>query len=292
MTLGESASTRWCRFELDGLARFGLVRDDFIVEVEGSPFGSYEVTTRRHPFSEARLLTPAAPVGFYAMGLNFEAHTDWAKSYGIVAKGQAPRSKPHLGYRSPHALVHPGDDITVPWDSPGEIHYESELVAVVGKRAKGLSVGNSLGCVLGFTLGNDLSQRTWQGADRTNWRAKDAEGTKPMGPLIATDLDPMNLEITTRVNEKVVSRYCTADMIFGPAQMLAVLTRYHTVHPGDVLWLGTQGATLPPLQDGDVVEISCPEIGSLRNRVARTPVTPYLPSGIEAWDDEIAAGQT
>ena len=92
------------------------------------------------------------------------------------------RKKPTWVYRSPSALIATDENIVIPSDSVGPVQYEGEIVAVIGRKAKNLSLDEALSCVLGYTLGNDLSERTWQFADRTMWRGKNADTFKPMGP--------------------------------------------------------------------------------------------------------------
>jgi len=151
------------------------------------------------------------------------------------------------------------------------VEYEGELVAVIGRRAKDLSEDTALSCVAGYTLGNDVSERGWQRSDRTLWRAKNADTFKPMGPFVVPGLDPMAQTIEVRINGRVVSRYETRGMIFSLAHFLARISRYVTLHPGDVVWLGCDGATLPPLAPGDRVEVVNAAIGVLANRVVRAP---------------------
>ena len=203
---------------------------------------------------------------FYAAGLNFRAHIEWANSRGGSHK-VPPQAD--IGYRSRNALILSGEEIVIPADSPGPVEYEGELVAVIGKRAKDLSEKNALDCVLGYTLGNDVSERSWQKSDRTLWRAKNADTFKPMGPFIVGGIDPMDQRIDVRINGKTVSSYNTGAMIFGVAQYLVRMSRYCTLHPGDVVWFGCDGATLPALQDGDLVEVVNEHIGVLANRVRR-----------------------
>jgi 2-keto-4-pentenoate hydratase/2-oxohepta-3-ene-1,7-dioic acid hydratase in catechol pathway len=157
----------------------------------------------------------------------------------------------------------------IPADAPGPVEYEGELVAVVGRAARDLTEADALSCIAGYTLGNDVSERTWQRSDRTLWRAKNADTFKPMGPFIVPGLDPMAQTIEVRINGRVVSRYATRDMIFPLAHILARLSRYATLHPGDVIWLGCDGATVPALEPGDLVEVVNDAIGVLANRVVR-----------------------
>ena len=221
----------------------------------------------RHPIEEAKLLPPVNPGNFYAAGLNYRAHIEWANqhhgtSYKVPAQAD-------IGYRSNNALIGSGADIVIPRDSTGPVEFEGELVAVIGSTTKNVSEKTALDCVTGYTLGNDVSERTWQRADRTLWRAKNADTFKPMGPFIVDGIDPTNQQIDVRINGRTVSSYNTRDMIFGVAHYIARMSRYVTLHPGDVIWFGCDGATVPALQPGDLVEVVNPAIGVLANRVRR-----------------------
>ena len=174
-----------------------------------------------------------------------------------------------IGYLSANALIGSGADIVIPRDAPGPVEFEGELVAVIGSRAKHLSEAEALSCVAGYTLGNDLSERSFQRGDRTLWRAKNIDTFKPMGPRVVPGLDPSAQVIAVRVNGKTVSEYNTRDMIFSLQHFIARMTRYLTLEPGDVIWLGCDGPTVPALQPGDLVEVVNDEIGVLANRVTR-----------------------
>jgi 2-keto-4-pentenoate hydratase/2-oxohepta-3-ene-1,7-dioic acid hydratase in catechol pathway len=131
-----------------------------------------------------------------------------------------------------------------------------------------VSEAEALDCVFGYTIGNDVSERTWQRNDRTFWRGKNTDTFKPMGPWIVTDLDPDALTCTIRLNGKEMFTYAVKDAIFGVRQFISRMSQYLTLYPGDVLWMGTDGAT-ENMKDGDVVEIEVPGIGVLRNPVVR-----------------------
>ena len=125
---------------------------------------------------------------------------------------------------------------------------------------------DALSCVFGYAVGNDVSERTWQKSDRTFWRAKNSDTFKPMGPWIETNVDLDSMVTTVRLNNVEVSRFKTNDMIFGVAEYISVITRYVTLYPGDVIWMGTDDPTLD-MVPGDEVEISIEGIGTLRNPV-------------------------
>jgi 2-keto-4-pentenoate hydratase/2-oxohepta-3-ene-1,7-dioic acid hydratase in catechol pathway len=245
------------------------------IEVEGAPLevelreGERLVAEdgRSFALAQTRLLPPVTPGNFYAAGLNFRAHIDWANRYRGTAYKVPMQAD--IGYRSNNALVGSGADIVIPADSTGPVEYEGELVAIVGRKARNVSEAEALDYVAGYTLGNDVSERSWQRSDRTLWRAKNADTFKPMGPFVAPGIDPMNQDIEVRVNGKTVSRYNTRGMIFGVAHYLSRMSRYLTLHPGDVVWFGCDGPTVPALQEGDLVEVANDAIGILANRVRR-----------------------
>jgi len=208
---------------------------------------------------------PVIPGNFYAAGLNYRAHIEWAnKAHGSTYK--VPE-RADIGYRSNNALIGSGEDIVIPKDSSGQVDFEGELVAVIGKITKHVAEKDALSYVRGYTLGNDISERSWQRSDRTLWRAKNSDTFKPMGPKIVSGIDPMNLVIEVRINGKTVSSYNTKGMIFSVAHFISRMSRYLTLHPNDVIWFGCDGPTEPALKPGDQVEVVNDAIGVLANRV-------------------------
>jgi 2-keto-4-pentenoate hydratase/2-oxohepta-3-ene-1,7-dioic acid hydratase in catechol pathway len=151
-----------------------------------------------------------------------------------------------------------------------KVHYEGELVVVIGKRARNLSEAEALSCVLGYSIGNDVSERIWQKSDRTLWRAKNSDTFKPMGPWIETDVDLEALSTRVRVNGVETTRFRTNAMVFSVPTYIATITRYVTLYPGDIIWMGTDGSS-PDLTSGDVVEVEITGIGTLRNRFMAAP---------------------
>ena len=248
------------RIEVDGRPQEFVLQNNQFVTSDG----------KRHAPAQARLLPPVVPGNFYAAGLNYRAHIEWANSRG--ASHKVPEQA-DIGYRSNNALIGSGAEIVIPRDSPGPVEYEGELVAVIGSRARHLSEKDALSCVAGYTLGNDVSERSWQRSDRTLWRAKSADTFKPMGPFIVSGIDPMAQRIDVRINGRTVSSYSTSAMLFSVAHYIARMSRYVTLHPGDVIWMGCDGATLPALRPGDLVEVVNEAIGVLANRVVQEAIS-------------------
>ena len=257
---------KWCRFESGGGGAYGIIEGDTVTEVTGSPFDTHARTTTTMPLNRAKLLVPVIPPTFYAAGVNYREHvTEMAHR-----RGEEPKFPPQadVGYRANNALVATDEPIVIPKDATQEVQYEGELVVVIGKRCKRITEAQALDCVFGYTIGNDVSERTWQRGDRTFWRGKNTDTFKPMGPWIVTGLDPDALRVTIRVNGTEMFSYAIKDAIFGVRQFISRMSQYLTLHPGDVLWMGTDGAT-ENIKDGDVVEIEIPGIGVLRNPVVR-----------------------
>jgi 2-keto-4-pentenoate hydratase/2-oxohepta-3-ene-1,7-dioic acid hydratase in catechol pathway len=257
---------RWARFERDGAASYAIVEGDTLLPVRGTPFDAHERTGERLAFADVRLLPPVVPPTFYACGLNYGEHIRAvAEKVGMSTK--LP-TQPDVGYRANNALIAHGDTIVIPADATDQVQYEGELVVVIGKRAKNLSESEALSCVLGYTIGNDVSERTWQKSDRTLWRAKNTDTFKPMGPWIETEVDLERLVTRIRLNGREMIAFPTNHMLFGVATFIAAITRYITLVPGDMIWMGTEGETAN-MKAGDVCEVEIEGIGTLRNPVTR-----------------------
>ncbi len=141
-------------------------------------------------------------------------------------------------------------------------------MVVIGRVCKHLTREDALSAVLGYTIGNDVSERSWQKSDRTMWRAKNTDTFKPMGPWIETDLRLDDLLTRIRLNGRQLIEFRTNDMVFGVVDYLVAMTRYLTLYPGDMIWMGTEGETAD-MKHGDVCEVEITGIGTLRNPVVR-----------------------
>ncbi|MBX6425992.1 MAG: fumarylacetoacetate hydrolase family protein [Variibacter sp.] len=255
---------KWCRFKTEGGSLYGIIEDDQVFPVEGTPFGPYKKTGLSYPLASVKLDVPVVPGTFYCVGVNYADHIRrMAEKRGAVP--MFPQ-KPDIGYRANNALIAHEENIVKPAGSSNEFQYEGELVAVLGRKAKKVSREEALDCVLGWTIGNDVSERTWQTSDRTLWRAKNADTFKPMGPWIVTGLDPTKMRTTIRLNGRVTDTFDTGNMIFDVATYISEVSQYCTLYPGDVMWMGTDGVP-QNMKVGDTIEIEISGIGTLRNYV-------------------------
>lgn len=252
---GQGGTMRWVRFTSEGCTAYGALEGDRIAELSGDLFAPPVRTGRMHALSAVTIEIPFLPRTFYAAGLNYPGH---AREMGLILPTQ-----PDIGYRATNALIAHEAPVIIPADAT-VLHYEGELAVVIGQEAKYLTEADALSCVLGYTIGNDVSERTWQKSDRTFWRAKNTDTFKPMGPWVETDVRLDDMETIVRLNGAVQTRFVTAAMVFTVQRFIATMTRYLTLYPGDVIWMGTDGASAS-LKPGDVVEVEITGLGTLRN---------------------------
>ena len=257
---------KWARYISDGKTFYGIYEDEEINEVRGSPFEGYTLSNIKHKISDIKLLAPVIPPTFYAAGINYERHIREAAE--ILGRDPILPEKADIGYRAANAIIAHEEPILIPKDATEKIQYEAELVVVIGKEVKNVSRENSLECILGYTIGNDVSERTWQAQDRTMWRAKNTDTFKPMGPWIETNADLDQMKTSVALNNKELIKFKTNSMIFGVEEYIHQITKYLTLHPGDVIWMGTDGAS-PNMSHGDICEITLTGIGTLRNPIIK-----------------------
>jgi 2-keto-4-pentenoate hydratase/2-oxohepta-3-ene-1,7-dioic acid hydratase in catechol pathway len=159
---------KWIHFSAPGAASaYGILEaDDRIREIRGTPFGAHEPTGAVHKLAEVKIEVPLLPRTFYAAGLNYVKHIrEYAQ---LTGNPLAEPKQADIGYRAVNALVAHDEAVVIPSDAK-QIEYEGELVVVIGKQARHLSEADALSCVLGYTIGNDVSERLWQASDRTFW---------------------------------------------------------------------------------------------------------------------------
>jgi len=257
---------KWIRFKHHGLVSFGLLEDHGVRSVEGSPLESYTLTENIFALESIELLTPIQPPMLYFAGPNFKGHIE------AMAKrrGQEPvyptRPDPH--FRSVHALVASGADVVIPTDSCQRLQPEGQLVVVMGKKARKVSLEHALDHVWGYSLANDITEREWQKTDRTMFRSKNTDTFKPFGPCIATGLDPLNIQIEVRHNGQTIADFSSAEQTWSVAEWIHILSQNTTLHPGDCIMMGTQGAA-GDMVEGDEIEVECKDIGLLKNKLVK-----------------------
>ncbi len=208
------------------------------------------------PLTDVNLLPPCDPRVIVCVGKNYADH---------VAEMGGDRSalpkEPGLFLKGLNTLSGAGDPIPYPhWTR--ELHYEGELAVVIGRTARNVSASEALEHVLGYACAVDVTARDAQRTDLQWVRGKSADGFCPVGPWLETDLDPSDVRIETLVNDEVRQDGRTRDMIFSVPEVLAYVSRFMTLRPGDLVLTGTPDG-VGPLAVGDRVEVRIEGIGSL-----------------------------
>jgi len=261
------------RFRDDaGKEQYGsLVDEGRIRPIEGNIFGNFVVTDEFvEPSAVQQILAPVDPPMIMAAGLNYKSHAE---------EGGFPCPEaPLLFMKAPTAVVGPDDNIMLPYMAPDEVDYEAELAVIIGKEARNVSTEAALEFIIGYTCGNDVSARDCQmRLDRQWTRGKSFDTFCPLGPCIATDVDPENLDIKLTLNGKIMQHSNTSDLIFPVNELVSYISKNMTLTPGTVVMTGTPGGVgvmrKPPifLRQGDAVEVTIEGIGTLRNPVATEP---------------------
>ena len=156
---------RWLKFTASDKTSWGLVEGDHVIAVDGDPFGEWQRTSGTPPLAQDRPERPLYPRTHHCVGLNYLKHLKEAAD----KRGEVPAvpDRPEIGYRAQNALIAHDEDVVIPSFATDKIHYEGELVVVIGKKVKHLTKQNAMDCVFGYTIGNDVSERSWQKADRS-----------------------------------------------------------------------------------------------------------------------------
>jgi 2-keto-4-pentenoate hydratase/2-oxohepta-3-ene-1,7-dioic acid hydratase in catechol pathway len=249
---------KYIRYRNSAGASYGILDGDTVREIRGDLFGAHAETGATHPLADVKLLHPCEPGKILAVGLNYKSHLG----------GRPQPANPEIFYKPVTALLDPGEPIVIPRDAM-DVHYEGEIVLVIGKRIRNATPKEARDAIFGVTCGNDVSDRNWQhgqGKDLQWWRAKGSDTFAPLGPAILAGEDYGNLLLTTRLNGEVVQQQYTSDLIFDGPSIVCWVSGWVTLLPGDIIYTGTPGSTRK-MKSGDTVEVEIESIGVLRNPV-------------------------
>jgi 2-keto-4-pentenoate hydratase/2-oxohepta-3-ene-1,7-dioic acid hydratase in catechol pathway len=256
---------RIARYRYEGDVRYGIVDGEVVREIEGTPFPtveSIEVTGIEHHLDDVDLLAPVLPTKIIAVAKNYSDHA--AEMGGTVP------AEPMIFLKPSTSVVGPEAVIALPEQST-QVEHEAELAVIIGRLCKDVPEDRVEDVVLGYTCANDVTARDLQAKDGQWGRAKGFDTFCPLGPWIATDVDPDELAIECEVNEQIRQDGNTANMVRSVAELVAWISRVMTLVPGDVILTGTP-AGVGPLRNGDSVTVTIEGIGTLDNIVSDTGV--------------------
>lgn len=249
---------QYVRFEQQGEIQYGKLSNNQIYPISGDPFAEHKTSDKAISLDSVTLLLPTEPEKVFAVGMNFASH--------LASSSSAP---PPLFLKLPTSLILSGESIQAPKDAMN-VHFEGEMVLVIGKTAKEVSLDDASDYIWGVTVGNDLTERSWQGRDLQWMRAKASDGFGPIAPTMTKGINYKDVVLTTRLNGKVVQQESTKNMIHSPEKVVSYLSHYFTLKPGDLIFMGTPGRT-KALKDKDVVSVSIEGVGEVKNEIRFSP---------------------
>jgi 2-keto-4-pentenoate hydratase/2-oxohepta-3-ene-1,7-dioic acid hydratase in catechol pathway len=293
VTISFAEAQKYARFKAGDTVAYGLVEGQRIRQLDGDLFGKWKKTDKTFALKEVELLVPTEPRHVFAMAGNYENHINDGSTTTIIKTTSTVKSNPKTGetttattteeevrisgqvpklfkipqpfFKSPSSLTAHDTNIVIPKGAT-VVHYEAELVVVIGREAKDVSKQEAADYVFGVTCGNDVSARKWQKGDVQWWRAKASDTFGPCGPFIVSGLEYDNLQMTLRQNGKVKQDESTKHLIHDVAACVSFISQHITLHPGDMIFTGTPGKT-DAIQAGDVIEVEVEGVGVLRNKV-------------------------
>lgn len=251
----------WIKFEHNNSLSFGIVDDNQITVYEGDMFNSPTATDSKINLSDVVIKNPCQPSKMIALWNNYQSLAN--------EKGLSKPNNPLYLNKAISCIIDQGENIIRPKSYEESIFFEGELGIVIGKKCKDVSVKDSSKYIFGYTCINDVTAMDLVKKDPTfdQWtRSKSYDTFGIFGPCIATDVDPMALEITTTVDGEIKQNYKTNDMFFNVFEIVSFLSHDMTLNPGDIIACGTNSG-LGPMNSNQSVTVSITSIGKVTNKL-------------------------
>lgn len=267
---------RWMRFSRrsDGSAGFGTVASSGQIEVHnGDMMGESSPTGDTIAIDDVVVLPPCSPTKIVGLWNNLAS--------AAVKNGWAQPAEPLYFFKPSTACIGHGAPVVPPASYDGRVVYEGELGVVIGRVCTNVALEDVDDVVFGYTCVNDVTALELITADDSfpQWcRAKSFDTFAPIGPVVASGVDPDGLTIQTRVGGKVRQDYPVSDMFFSPRQLVSLISRDMTLLPGDVIACGTSTGVLP-MRAGAEIEVEIGGIGVLANALQARPGSEAEPAG-------------
>ncbi|WP_028206481.1 fumarylacetoacetate hydrolase family protein [Paraburkholderia nodosa] len=249
------------RYSSNGEVHYGVLRDGGKIErLGGSPLDNAEPSGHFDEEAAIKVLSPFYRPRVFGLGYNYRAHSKEV--------GKPTPTRPVLFMKPSTTVIGPLEPIVYPVDGEN-VHFEGELVVIIGKEARNVPEADAFRYVLGYTCGNDVSDRVLQRRESEFGCllvGKGYDTFAPIGPVVETELDPSGLRLITRVNGEVRQDGNTSALVYGVPALIAYLSKYMTLLPGDHIMTGTP-AGVGPIKPGDIIEVEIEGIGTLCNNV-------------------------
>jgi len=257
---------RIARFSVDDEPKYGVVESDdpeglvgTVAVLDSDPlYRPVQFTGEQLQLADVRLLAPVIPRSkVVGIGRNYRAHAE--------ELGNDVPAEPLTFLKPNTSVIGPNDGIVYP-EQTNNLHFEGELAVVIGRICRDLPRERAEEVIFGYTVANDVTARDLQKSDGQWARAKGYDTFCPLGPWITTELDPTDLRVSTTVNGEQKQDGRTSELIFDIPALLAYITSFTTLLPGDVVLTGTP-AGVGPMLPGDEVAVTIEGIGTLTNKV-------------------------
>ena len=224
--------------------------------LDGAPWSGGRRTGEVLEADGLEFLAPTEPSKVVAVGRNYREH--------IREMGYDVPVEPTIFLKPPTAVLAPGGDVVLPPAAlSSQVEHEGELALVIGRPTRNVPVGRALESVFGVTCANDVTARDLQRRDASLTRAKGFDTFCPLGPWIVTGLDlEAGLTVRCRVNDELRQVGNTRDLVFGLAEIVAAVSAFATLLPGDVVLTGSPGGSAR-LMAGDEVGVEVEGVGTL-----------------------------
>ena len=257
--------TSWVRFSRNGETSLGKLDGERIEVCANDLFEEASPTGENIGLGEVELLAPLTPNSILALWNNFHQRAE--------AEGQTIPATPLYFMKPVTSVIGPGQTIYRPRGHEGRVIFEAELGIVIGKRCRDIGADEADAHIFGYTCVNDVTAAEFLFADRAfqQWTlAKGFDTFCPLGPCIDTEIDPAELRVLAIENGEIRQDYPVSDMIYSPQQIVAMISRYQTLVPGDLIVCGTSvGAS--PMEPGCEIQVSIPGLGTLVNHFDNHP---------------------
>ena len=252
----------WIRFDYKNNECIGIQKGKKIEIYNGDIFNNPSKTEIVVNINETILLNPCNPSKIIALWNNYKTLAD--------EKGLSKPNNPLYLNKAISCILEPGKDIVRPKFYDEAIFYEGELGIVIGKHCKDIEADQADDYIFGYTCINDVTGMDLVKKDPTfdQWtRSKSFDTFGIFGPGIETDIDPMNIQIVSKLNGNTVQDYNTNDMFFNVYEIVSYLSKDMSLYPGDIIACGTN-AGLGPMNEGDTIQVFVEGIGELTNKLA------------------------
>ena len=236
---------------------WGLLEGDTVYPLAQAPYAGVVVSGAARPLASVRLVAPATPSKLVCVGRNYAEHA--------AELGNEVPPEPLIFLKPPSTVVGPDEAVVYPAIS-SRVDHEGELALVIGRRCRNVAEADAGQVIFGYTVANDVTARDLQKQDGQWTRGKGFDTFAPVGPWIDTGFDPVNKAVRCWVSGALRQDGNTALLIYAIRRVIAHVTRFMTLEPGDLLLTGTP-AGVGPVQPGDVMTVEVEGLGTLSNPV-------------------------